>query len=253
MPDPVDGKAGDGWSNDVSGGESEQHRSQYRGGAGEHRAPHANAVDITPPAYGEQHGHDRQQRHYQADRERRSAELQRKQRQRYAGTGKRQVQQNGEQRDEMEGHLNGGKQRSGYGSTPGRAAGAATTSATPKQVMNMPMMLRSVGTTPNSNSSSTMYCMHQQSSHYHVAEFRTRGGPARPDDQPIGIRHRMPKVNRSERNVKGAACSNPILVARKPESQTLTKYHAKTESNQRWPDIFGVKLRWPQEKNVSIP
>jgi hypothetical protein len=38
------------------------------------------------------------------------------------------------------------------------------------------------------------------------------------------------------------------LVARKPDPQTLTKYHARTESYQRCPDNLGGTLNAAAEK-----
>src|SRR5208283_4653861 len=49
----------------------------------------------------------------------------------------------------------------------------------------------------------------------------------------MGSRHARPNVNRNERKVNGAAYCKPILVATKPEPQTVTKYHASNVSSQR--------------------
>src|SRR5262245_32233184 len=52
----------------------------------------------------------------------------------------------------------------------------------------------------------------------------------------IGTRHARPNRKRSVRNVKGGAYWSPILVAMKPEPQTLTKYQASAASNQEGRD-----------------
>lgn len=48
----------------------------------------------------------------------------------------------------------------------------------------------------------------------------------------IGSRQAIPTANLKLRKVNGAACCKPTFVARKPDPQTLTKYHASSQSNQ---------------------
>ena len=61
----------------------------------------------------------------------------------------------------------------------------------------------------------------------------------------MGIMHAMPNRKRSVRKVKGGAYCMPILEARKPEPQMVTKYQARNESSQRrleWADITTARV-----------